>query len=112
MQGLGRKIGRVPILPSGGPVHAPDHSSRKFDRFLLFGHYSFSLSLRETVSICSASSGSIARLYFKSFRNTTPPFITNLTRSISVMSVSGSPKTATMSANLPFSTWPIWFPRS
>ncbi len=38
---------------------------------------------------------------------TLPPFITNFTRCISVMSVSGSPDTAMMSAYLPFSTEPI-----
>jgi len=47
-----------------------------------------------------------ARRYFKSSRKTTPPFITNLTRCISVMSASGSPETATRSAYLPFSTIP------
>src|SRR5712664_2406838 len=54
----------------------------------------------------------IARPYFTSFRKTTPPFITNFTRSISVMSVSGSPETATKSANLPFSTVPRFLPKS
>ena len=39
----------------------------------------------------------------RSLRITTPPFITNFTRSISVTSASGLPETAMMSANLPFS---------
>src|ERR1700730_18030767 len=42
----------------------------------------------------------------RSLRTTAPPFITNFTRCISVMSVSGSPATAIMSANLPFSIVP------
>src|SRR6266699_897481 len=42
----------------------------------------------------------------RSLRTTAPPFITNFTRCISVMSVSGSPETAIMSANLPFSMAP------
>jgi hypothetical protein len=46
------------------------------------------------------------RAHLKSFRATCPPFITNLTRSSSVMSVRGSPETATISANLPFSIDP------
>lgn len=41
--------------------------------------------------------------------NTCPPFITNRTRSSSVISLSGSPATATMSANLPGSNAPISF---
>src|SRR6266478_4852791 len=45
--------------------------------------------------------------YFSSFLNTCPPFITNLTRSSSVMSEVGSPDTATTSANLPASREPI-----
>src|SRR5260370_6476839 len=51
----------------------------------------------------------------RSFRTTSPPFITHFTRRISVMSWSGSPETAMMSANLPFSMvpriscmWMIW----
>src|SRR6266513_376900 len=44
-----------------------------------------------------------------SFFRTAPPFITNLTRSISVTSVSGLPATAMMSANFPFSTLPTRF---
>lgn len=48
----------------------------------------------------------------RSFLKTTPPFITNLTRSISVISVSGFPETPTRSANLPFSTLPTWLPKS
>src|SRR5207249_3997639 len=43
---------------------------------------------------------------YRSFRKTTPPFITKAIRSNSVMSASGSPLTATRSANLPFSTIP------
>ena len=42
----------------------------------------------------------------RSSRTTTPPFITNFTRSISVTSASGSPLTATRSAYLPFSSAP------
>src|ERR1700676_2747037 len=42
----------------------------------------------------------------RSLRTTAPPFITNFTRCISVMSVSGSPATAIRSANLPFSMLP------
>ena len=42
-----------------------------------------------------------------SLRATTPPFITKRTRSISLMSWSGLPETAMMSANLPFSTEPM-----
>src|SRR2546422_4503118 len=42
-----------------------------------------------------------------SLLRTVPAFITNLTRSSSVMSESGSPETATRSANLPASTEPI-----
>ena len=42
----------------------------------------------------------------RSFLITAPPFITNFTRCISVMSSSGFPETAIMSANLPFSTLP------
>src|SRR6266576_4237671 len=38
---------------------------------------------------------------------TSPPFITNFTLSSSVMSARGSPETAMMSANLPFSSDPI-----
>src|SRR6202158_4850408 len=45
--------------------------------------------------------------YFSSFLYTCPPFITNFTRSSSVMSVGGSPDTATTSANLPASSEPI-----
>src|SRR6266481_5094883 len=45
--------------------------------------------------------------YFSSFLYTCPPFITNLTRSSSVMSVVGSPDTATTSANLPASREPM-----
>jgi len=44
--------------------------------------------------------------FHRSFRNTRPPFITNLTRCISVTSASGLPWTAIRSANLPFSTLP------
>ena len=44
-----------------------------------------------------------------SFFMTTPPFITNLTRSISVTSVSGLPATAMTSPNLPFSRLPTRF---
>jgi hypothetical protein len=112
LQGLGCKVGRVPILFSGWSVHAPDHCSRKFNRVLLLGHCSLSLSPRKNMSRYVTSWCSIERRYFKSFLKTTPPFITNLTRSISVMSVSGSPETATMSANLPFSTYPTSFPKS
>src|SRR5690348_8906424 len=43
----------------------------------------------------------VSRHYFKSFRMTFPPFITNLTRWSSVMSARGSPETATRSAYLP-----------
>ena len=39
--------------------------------------------------------------WVKSFLKISPPFITNFTRCVSVMSASGSPDTATMSANLP-----------
>src|SRR5467141_1914851 len=42
----------------------------------------------------------------RSLRTTAPPFITNFIRCISVISVSGSPVTAIMSANLPFSMEP------
>ena len=42
----------------------------------------------------------------RSFRTTTPPFITNFTRCISVTSASGSPDTAMRSAYLPFSMLP------
>src|SRR6267378_6129157 len=45
--------------------------------------------------------------YFSSFLYTCPPFITDLTRSSSVMSVVGSPDTATTSANLPASREPM-----
>src|SRR5713226_879930 len=45
--------------------------------------------------------------YFSSFLYTCPPFITNFTRSSSVMSVVGSPDTATTSANLPASREPM-----
>ena len=38
----------------------------------------------------------------RSFLNTSPPFITNFTRCVSLMSLIGSPDTATMSANFPF----------
>src|SRR5262249_47047408 len=48
-------------------------------------------------------------VHWKSFRNTWPPFMTNFTRSSSVMSLSGSPDTAIMSAYLPFSTEPMRF---
>ena len=47
-----------------------------------------------------------------SFRNTTPPFMTNFTRSISVMSGSGSPDTATRSAYLALLTMPTCLPKS
>ena len=47
-----------------------------------------------------------------SFFITTPPFMTNLTRSISVTSVSGLPATAMMSANFPFSRLPTRFAQS
>jgi hypothetical protein len=104
LQGLGREVRRVPLLSLGGPVYAPDYSSRKLNRVLLLGHYLCSVSPRKRMSRCDISLGSLARSHFKSFRKTTPPFITNFTRSISVMSVSGSPETATISANLPFST--------
>jgi hypothetical protein len=103
LQCFNGKIGRFPPLFPGGFGYSPAHLRGKFNCVLSFAHASFSLSPRERMSRCGSSSGSMARLYFKSFRKTTPPFITNLTRSISVMSVSGSPETATMSANLPFS---------
>src|SRR2546428_204648 len=45
----------------------------------------------------------------RSFLKTSPPFITNFTRSVSLISASGSPETATMSANLPFVIDPISF---
>ena len=49
-------------------------------------------------------------IYFPtSFLTTSPPFITNLTRSSSVMSAKGSLRTATMSAYLPTSTAPMSF---
>ena len=38
----------------------------------------------------------------RSFLKISPPFMTNFTRRVSEMSASGSPDTATMSANLPF----------
>ena len=44
--------------------------------------------------------------HFSSFLNTWPPFMTNFTRSSSVISAIGSPATATRSANLPASTEP------
>ena len=47
-----------------------------------------------------------------SFFTTTPPFITNLTRSISLTSFSGSPATPMMSAYLPFSMLPTCFAQS
>src|SRR5262249_44900378 len=43
----------------------------------------------------------------RSLRTTTPPFMTNLTCSISFTSTVGLPDTAMMSANLPFSIEPI-----
>jgi len=43
----------------------------------------------------------------RSFRATTPPFMTNRTRCISLMSASGSPVTAIRSAYFPFSMLPI-----
>ena len=104
LQGLRRKGGRGSVLSFGGSIHAPDHCSRKFNRVLLLGHCSFSVSPRKKMSRFAMLSGSIRRRYFTSFRYTTPPFITNFIRSISVMSVSGLPETATISANLPFST--------
>ena len=56
----------------------------------------------------------MSTIYFSSFRKMTPPFasIPKRTRSSSVMSVRGSPETATISANLPFSTVPTCLPRS
>ena len=51
---------------------------------------------------------SLNRYCPRSLRTTTPPFITNFTRSISVTSVSGFPETAMTSANLPFSSVPNW----
>src|SRR5262249_37929504 len=51
-------------------------------------------------------SAAIAAVYLKSLRMTCPPFITNFTFDISVMSARGSPATATRSPNLPFSTLP------
>ena len=47
-----------------------------------------------------------------SLRITTPPFMTNFTRSISLTSASGFPATAMMSANLPRSMLPIWLAQS
>src|ERR1017187_3233300 len=44
---LTRQIGRVPVLFSGSPVHAPDHCNRKFNRVLLLSHYSLSVSPRK-----------------------------------------------------------------
>ena len=38
----------------------------------------------------------------RSFLKISPPFMTNFTRRVSEMSATGSPETATMSANLPF----------
>src|SRR6266550_1126472 len=49
----------------------------------------------------------IRGLYLRSFRTIAPPFITNFTRSSSVMSLKGLPATAMMSAYLPFSIVPI-----
>ena len=49
----------------------------------------------------------VAHYFVSSSRTSTPPFITNFTRSISVMSVSGFPETAMMSAYLPFSMVPM-----
>src|SRR6267378_489831 len=46
-------------------------------------------------------------VYLRSFRTIAPPFITNFTRSSSVMSLKGFPATAMMSAYLPFSIDPI-----
>jgi hypothetical protein len=43
-----------------------------------------------------------------SFLTTSPFFITNRTRSSSVMSATGSPETAMRSANLPGSMAPTW----
>ncbi len=45
----------------------------------------------------------------RSFLKTSPPFITNFTRSVSLILASGSPETATMSANLPFVIDPTSF---
>src|SRR6267378_7499021 len=45
--------------------------------------------------------------HLSSFLYTCPPFITNFTRSSSVMSVVGSPYTATTSATLPASRQPM-----
>src|ERR1700686_4652946 len=58
------------------------------------------------------SSCGVHCLHFISFLNVTPPFITNFTRSISVMSLRGSPATATRSAKRPFSTMPTFLPKS
>ncbi len=52
-----------------------------------------------TISAISARGG-------MSLRITSPPFITNFTRCISVISFSGSPDTAIRSANLPSSMLP------
>src|SRR5262249_27236762 len=47
----------------------------------------------------------------KSLRKTSPPFITNFTRSSSVTSFAGLPETATKSAYLPFSMDPTRSPQ-
>jgi hypothetical protein len=69
------------------------HSEREPPRAAWISYF----SVRSAPPFCAA----------KSSRTTTPPFITNLTRCISVISCSGSPETAIRSAYLPFSIVPM-----
>jgi hypothetical protein len=98
------------------PAHAGDGSEKQRD-----GRSGLSSPARKAglpvlyfgvIGCCASLALEVAIRYFSSFRNTTPPFITNFTRSISLMSSSGLPETATRSANFPFSTYPICLPRS
>src|SRR3984893_6927506 len=64
----------------------------------------------QSLQFCNSSSfleSPYFSAYLSSFLYTCPPFITNFTRSSSVMSVVGSPDTATTSANLPASREPM-----
>ena len=117
---LDGKIGRPPPLLPGGSIHPPSNYRRKFNRIESLGHGHFSLSLKQRKSRRRSSpklpfDAPLSRYFATSSNHSgihTPPFITNFTRSVSVMSSSGLPETATRSAYLPFSTYPICLPRS
>jgi hypothetical protein len=91
-----RACAAAPTLPSEHIVRTMfhvKHSERELPRAAWASYF----SVRSAPPLCAA----------KSSRTTMPPFITNFTRCISVISCSGSPETAIRSAYLPFSIVPM-----